>query len=79
MWLERVVEKSVWCQEEGIEKEKKKHWDSTSISDHRGDCIGTMSMETQGDKTWKEEKLSDLQGLKARQMCEMNCDLESTS
>ena len=55
------------------------HKDSTSISDHRGDCIGTMRKETQGDKAWKEDKLLELQRLKAKKMCEMNCDLKSTS
>ena len=38
-----------------------------------------MSMETQEDKAWKEDKLSKLQRLKAKRICELNRDLKFVS
>ena len=65
---------------------RRRHWeerieykDSTLISDHRGDCIGTTRKETQWDKALRVSKLSELQRLKAKKICELNRDLEFAS
>ena len=77
-----VKNRSVWHSVECVVSRRRhkegriEYRDSTLISDHWGDYIGTMSIETQGGKAWKEEKLSKLQRLKAKKVCEVNWDLK---
>ena len=68
---------SVKCQEEGTVRSKYRALrfcvDQVTI-----ECIGKSSWWTQGDRSWRMNKLSTLQGRKAKQGKELKNDLKST-